>query len=36
MLMPRFAQQRADAADEARRILVDDIEHMAFQIGLDA
>ena len=32
---PGLAQQRADAADEARRVLVDDVEHVAGEIGLD-
>ena len=32
---PRFAERGADAANEARRILVDDVEHVAVEIGLD-
>ena len=36
MLMPALAQQRADAADEAGRVLVDDVEHVPVELGLDA
>src|SRR3546814_1145276 len=30
-----FAERGADAANETRRVLVDDIEHMAVEIGFD-
>src|SRR3546814_11450621 len=32
---PCLAQSGADAPDETRRILVDDVEHVAVEIGLD-
>src|SRR3546814_14187624 len=32
---PRITQRATDAADEARRVLVDDIEHVAGEIGFD-
>lgn len=35
-MLIRARQQRADAADEARFVVVDDVEHVARQLGLDA
>lgn len=31
----RFTECRTDAADEARLILIDDIQHITLEIGLD-
>ena len=35
MLTPASPSSGAEPADEARRVLVDDVEHVAGEIGLD-